>query len=141
MNSKTLTKLNSLAATKGLKVEAFSYCYQLKSDIEQLITPNKTFSSKSAKIVATVIRNLIKTNHGWEIKKFTHVWKTQDIYTNDEGFIQGQINGEWVDYNYTHCTLNSIKPTCFNEIPNILYLGYLDFHSEINYNNYRVNKK
>lgn len=132
MNSATLNKLNALAATKGLKVEAFSYYYQLKSDKKTLYTIDETYTCELPEAIELVINNLVKVDKGWCLRQYEHVWQSNDIYYDAEGYLQGKINSKWVDYNYSSSSISPKMPDCYSKNQRLAYLGYLDVNSPKN---------
>ncbi len=137
-NAMTLEKLNKLANEKGLKVKPLSYYYQLMQEKENSFV--EIFTSDNSKLMEEIIEGLIKEGDSYTIKRYTHVWQSEDIWTDPEGYLRGQINGSWVDYNHAISSYTKEKPNTYRSASNIIYLGYLDQDSPIdqscNYSHY-----
>lgn len=135
MNRITLNHLKKLAFEKGLKTEQTPHGYIIKSDTKELYTVDGLYKSDTLRTIHTIINNLIEEKKGWTLRRFTHIWRSSEIESDPEGFLEGQINGEWVAYNYAKDSFDDRQPSGYSSMPDLKYLGYLDLNSPINLEN------
>lgn len=74
-------------------------------------------------------------------RTYEHVWQSENIGYNPEGFIRGMVNGVWVDYDYATTSKSPDEPDCYRQVKNLTYLGYLDEDSPIDQTyNYKLHE-